>query len=139
MNRRASILSFLALTAAPVALLAASESVASAQAAAADWLRKIDGSKYAASWQTAAEMFKAAISAEAWEQAVQSVRGPLGAMRHRTETSATYTKSLPGVPDGLYVVIQFKSVFAKKTDAIETVTVAQDKDGVWRVAGYFVR
>ena len=138
-NRRESILSFLALSAAPASLLAAPEGNSPAQAAATDWLRRIDGGEYAASWQTAADMFKAAISAQAWEQAVQSARGPLGASRHRTETSARFTKSLPGVPDGRYVVIQFKSVFEKKADLIETVTVAQDTDGVWRVAGYFVR
>lgn len=139
MNRRESMLLFLALTATPAAMLAAPQANAHAQAAAADWLLTIDGLKYAASWQTAAEMFKAAISAETWAQAARSVRGPLGSVRHRRETSTTFAKSLPGAPDGLYVVIQFKSAFENKADAVETVTVAQDKDGVWRVAGYFVR
>jgi ribosomal protein S17E len=37
------------------------------------------------------------------------------------------------------VVIQFKLAFENKADAVETVTVAQDKDSVWRVAGYFAR
>ncbi len=105
MNRRGSILVLLAVTVAPAALLAAPEPTALAQAAAKEWLQKIDNSNYPASWQTAAEVFKAAISAEAWQEAAQVARAPLGAIRNRTESAATITKPLPCAPDGQYVVI----------------------------------
>lgn len=139
MNRRKSIPALLALAAAPAAMLAATEPTALAKAAAKGWLKKIDSSSYRASWQTAAALFKAAISAEAWQQTAQTARAPLGEIRSRTESAAAFTKSLPGAPDGQYVVIQFNSKFEKKANATETVTVAQDQDGVWRVAGYFIQ
>lgn len=83
-------------------------------------------------------MFKVAVTSSSWQQAAQSVRGPLGALRERTEKSAVSTMSLPGTPDGLYVVLQFTSHFEHKLNAAETVTITQDHDGVWRVAGYFI-
>ena len=120
-------------------MLAATEPTALAKTVAKDWLQKIGSSNYRASWQTAAALFKAAISAEAWQHTAQAARAPLGKMRNRTESAATFTQSLPGAPDGQYVVIQFNSKFENKANATETVTVAQDQDRVWRVAGYFIQ
>jgi hypothetical protein len=44
-----------------------------------------------------------------------------------------------GAPDGEYVVIQYDTKFDNKAAAVETVTVARGKDGVWRVAGYYIK
>jgi len=63
----------------------------------------------------------------------------LGAVKSRSKASATYTKTLPGAPDGEYVVLQFNSSYDKKADAIETVVATLDADGQWRVGGYFIR
>lgn len=60
-------------------------------------------------------------------------------MQSRKLKSATYTKTLPGAPDGEYVVIQYDSSFVNKKSAVETVTPMLDKDGKWRVSGYFIR
>jgi hypothetical protein len=46
--------------------------------------------------------------------------------------------SLPGAPDGSYVVIELSTSFEKKAEAIETVTPMLE-EGVWRVSGYFIR
>ena len=40
---------------------------------------------------------------------------------------------------GEYVVIQFNTVFDNKQSAVETVTSVLDKDGKWKVAGYFIK
>jgi hypothetical protein len=56
----------------------------------------------------------------------------------RSLKSKTYATSLPGAPDGKYVVIQFSSSFKNKADATETVTPMLDKDGQWRVSGYYI-
>ena len=53
--------------------------------------------------------------------------------------SRTYVTELPGAPDGQYVVIQFKTAFANKQSAIETVTPMLEEDGRWLVAGYFIK
>jgi hypothetical protein len=47
--------------------------------------------------------------------------------------------TLPGAPDGKYVVIQFESSFSNKKAAIETVTLMMDSDVKWRVSGYFIK
>ena len=65
--------------------------------------------------------------------------GPLGNLVSRKVKSREYTEKLPGAPDGKYVVIQYETVFEKKSSAIETVTPMVDPDGAWRVSGYFIR
>jgi hypothetical protein len=59
-------------------------------------------------------------------------------LRSRGARAAQRASSLPGAPDGEYVVLQFDSSFANKQVAVETVT-AVFEDGVWRVVGYFIR
>lgn len=53
--------------------------------------------------------------------------------------AAKYMTSLPGAPDGEYVVIQYKSSFENKKAAVETVTPMRDKYGAWRISGYFIK
>ena len=84
-------------------------------------------------------MFKNAVTQEKWQAAVQTARAPLGPMKSRVLKSATSAKTLPGAPDGEYVVFQFDTAFDQKAAAVETVTAIREKDGAWRVGGYFVR
>jgi hypothetical protein len=110
-----------------------------AQKAAEQWLSLIDAGKLAESWKTAAEYFQGAVPREQWQRSLDAVRKPLGDVVSRKLKSAKYTRSLPGAPDGEYVVLQFETSFANKKDAIETITPMLDKDGRWRVSGYYVK
>ena len=110
-----------------------------ATTAATQWLQLTDAGDYAASWQEAAPLFKNSITRERWTQALGAARTPLGKVISRKLISARYATSLPGVPDGEYVVIQFETVFANKASAVETVTPTLTKDGAWRVCGYYIR
>ena len=139
MNRRLSFALLLAFLARPSLSRAASKTDPAARAAAIDWLQKIDTANYSGSWEAAAPMFKTAVSVQDWEKAAQSVRTPLGALRKRVERSAVAKSTLPGARDGKYVVIEYDTVFENKVAAVETVTVSQDQDGPWRVAGYFIK
>ncbi len=109
------------------------------QKAAEAWLGLVDSGNYAKSWDTAAEYFKRAVTKEQWSMSLNAVRIPLGRMVSRTVSSRTYQTSLPGAPDGEYVVIQYKTSFENKKNAVETVTPMKDKDGQWRVSGYFIK
>ena len=111
----------------------------SAVSAAEKWLTMVDEGKYGASWNEAAEYFKAAIKQDQWEKSLQAVREPLGKLNSRAVKSKIYKTSLPGAPDGEYVVIQFETSFENKKSAIETVTPMMDKDGNWRVSGYYIK
>jgi hypothetical protein len=115
------------------------EQVAKAQNAAQSWLALTDSKSYAQSWEQAAALFQTGVSKPAWVNAIQGVRSPLGSLKSRTFRSASFTRSLPGAPDGEYVVIQYETQFEHKAGAIETVTPLREKDGSWRVSGYFIK
>ena len=108
-------------------------------AAATSWLKLVDEGKYSESWMEAAAYFKSAVTQQQWDQSLQAVRRPLGSRLSRSVQNATYTKALPGAPDGEYVVIQFTTSFANKKTAIETVTPLLEKDGTWKVSGYYIK
>jgi hypothetical protein len=110
-----------------------------AVAAADAWLAQVDAGKFAASWDEAAKIFQRSVPKAQWEQAVGAVRVPLGKVVSRAFARAHYTESLPGAPDGKYVVIQYATTFENKKAAVETVTPALDPDGRWRVSGYYVK
>lgn len=102
------------------------------------WLGVVDAGQYAESWQETATFFRKTVSQRKWEQSMRSFRKPLGKLVSRRIVSSMYQTSLPGAPDGEYVVMQFNTSFANKESAVETVTAMLDKDGTWRVAGYFI-
>ncbi len=110
-----------------------------AQQSSDAWLALVDSGKYDDSWQEASQLFKAAVTKEQWQGALRASRDPLGKMLSRKLKNATYSKTLPGAPDGEYVVIQYESSFEHKQSAVETVTPMLDKDGKWRVSGYYIR
>ncbi len=107
--------------------------------AAEKWLTTVDAGKYTESWKETAEFFRNAVKPEQWEQSMNAVRKPLGKLISRKVQTKVYRTSLPGAPDGEYVVIQFETSFENKKAAIETVTPMMDKDGKWRVSGYYIK
>jgi hypothetical protein len=110
-----------------------------AVAAADAWLAIVDGERYGESWEQAASLFKGAVASEAWQRQVGAVRKPLGKLVSRKVKSTHSMTSLPGAPDGKYVVIQYDAVYESKAAATETVTPMLDTDGKWRVSGYFIK
>ena len=70
---------------------------------------------------------------------MRNARTPFGALKSRKVKSTQYTTTLPGAPDGHYVIVQFDTSFEHKAAAIETVTPMKDPDGSWRVSGYFIK
>ena len=115
------------------------EAETAAVAAAKTWLSLVDGEKYAESWDQAAQVFKGAVQKEQWVQTMQAARAPFGKNISRELKSKRYCTSLPGAPDGQYVVIQFDASFENKKSTVETITPMLDEDGTWRVSGYFMK
>ena len=112
---------------------------AAAQAAALAWVQLIDAGNYANSWETAARSFKSSMTQAQWISRVTPVRDPLGSVKSRNFVSARFTRTLPGAPDGEYVVIRFTTSFEHMASATETVTPVKEADGQWRVGGYFIK
>ena len=134
-------LSVLALAVAlSVAGAIAQEPDTKAPRAAVDaWLSLIDEAKYAQSWDEAGTAFKGAVTSETWQNAVKSARGRFGAFKSRTLKSAMPATKLPNAPDGEYVVFQFDAIYEQNAATAELVTAAREKDGSWRVVGYFIK
>ena len=133
------LLSCLSLVVCSQTLLADEAAEKAAQAAAEEWLALVDQGQYAESWGTAASYFKNAVPEMQWLQSMKAARQPLGKTIARRLKSATSTTSLPGAPDGQYVVIQYVTSFENKASAVETVTPMRDPDKQWRVSGYFIK
>ena len=110
-----------------------------AQEAARAWLAHTDRGDAAASWNDAGKQFRNAITVERWAQSLNQVRPPLGAVSQRALLKTQFRKSFPGAPDGEYAIVVFRTTFAKKANASETVTLEHESDGAWRVVGYFVQ
>ena len=113
-------------------------SASMSQGAARQWLGLLDKGNWDASWRNAAGVFRSQITAAQWAATIQPVRLPIGATSSRTFQNVTKTSSLPGMPAGDYEIIQFRTDFTQKPGAIETITLAHERDG-WKVAGYFIK
>jgi hypothetical protein len=106
---------------------------------AESWLALVDREKYGESWDAAAKLFQDNVARDTWRDALGAARGPLGKPVARRVKSAEIRTSLPGAPDGKYVIIQFDTSFEHKKSAVETITPMQEADGSWKVSGYFIK
>ena len=116
-----------------------SEAVATARDSVNTWLELIDADQFSESLENASPILRNAITDENWNQSLRGSRSPLGTVQSRKLLGAKFANDLPGVPPGVYVVFGFASVFQEHDNIIETVTAKKDDNGVWRVAGYFIR
>ena len=107
--------------------------------AAGNWLALVDQGEYAKSWESAAEYFRGNVTKDQWGRLLTGARKPLGEVTSRRVKATHYSTSLPGAPDGEYVVVRFETAFENKRSAIETVTPMKEKNGAWRVSGYFIK
>ena len=139
LKRRVYIISLGMLLVAWSGAMADTGKEAAAKASALEWLQRVDEEAYADSWDSAAKYFKNAVNKEQWVQMLRTVRAPLGKLLSRVPKRMAYRTSLPGAPDGQYVVIQFSTSFENKKSAVETVTPMLDADGKWRVSGYYIK
>jgi hypothetical protein len=106
--------------------------------ASKDWLSIVDKGQYGQSWDNCAQFLKTAVKRKDFDSKLKASRGQFGELVSRTIKTKHFMTSMPGAPDGKYVVIQYDTSFAKKKHAVETVTPMLEKDGQWKVSGYFI-
>jgi len=109
-----------------------------AEAAALSWLALMDAGKYAEGWDAGAEAFRASVTKERWQSMAEEARKPLGNLGSRNLKSAKPRKDT-GAHAGEYVILEFDTSFEHRPSSIETVTPMKEKDGTWKVAGYFIK
>ena len=110
-----------------------------AMEAANAWLALADKGDAQATWDQAAEVFKAGIELKEWEKALPKTRCPLGDVISRKVSSSETTATLPGVPDGEYAIFRFQTDFTHKKNAVEALLMQKENDGIWRTIGYFIK
>jgi hypothetical protein len=109
------------------------------QETARAWLADTDRGNAAQSWKNAGKQFRSAITVERWAESLKRARMPLGALSQRAQLRTQFRKNIPGLPDGEYAIVLFRTTFAKKMDARETLTLEHEPDGTWRVIGYLIQ
>ena len=110
-----------------------------AVATAETWLALLDRGEYSQCWEDASGSLKGAVDRRDFVKQVGAVLKPLGKVNSRNLVSKQYETFLPAVPAGDYFVLEYKTAFAKKASAVETITLTFSKDKKWRVVDYFVK
>jgi hypothetical protein len=100
---------------------------------ARQWLALLDQARWDESYKATGTSFRDLNTAQVWEAISEKVRMPLGAVISRTLVSQ---ENLPAPPSG-YEVVKFRTHFANKAEAMETVTLDRE-DGSWRVVGVYI-
>ena len=113
--------------------------VKAAQVAAERWLALVDMCQYAESWEQAGAVFKESVAKSEWTEAASQTRQPLGKLKTRKVKYSQATDKIQGAPAGQYVLLQTEAAFERKETAKELVTLTLEKDGKWRVIGYFIQ
>ncbi|MPS67761.1 MULTISPECIES: helix-turn-helix domain-containing protein [Novosphingobium] len=98
--------------------------------AARQWLTLVDQGRWEDSYKGTGSAFHKLNTLQVWAETSERVRVPLGAVISRTLLSQ---ENLPAPPAG-YEVVKFRTSYANKADAVETVSLARE-NGEWRVAG----
>ena len=106
---------------------------AEVEASARRWLALLDQGRWDESYKGTGKAFQKLNTRQVWATISEKVRPPLGAALSRTLISV---EDLPAPPRG-YQVIKFRTRFANKPDAVETVTFDREEGG-WRVVGVMI-
>lgn len=118
--------------------LSASDKNSKAVKSAKEWLKLVDSGKYSESWNQASLLFRQSMTSEMWTKQMGSFLPSLGKVKERKIMAAKYYTSLPGAPEGEYVIIQFRTSFENRNNSIETVTT-MNENKKWKVSGYYIR
>jgi len=97
---------------------------------AQQFLVLVDHNRWDESYQATCSSFHKLNTAQVWAATSEKVRVPIGAMVSRTFVSQ---ENLPAPPAG-YEVVKFRTRFANKGEAIETVSLDREGDR-WCVVG----
>jgi hypothetical protein len=124
--------------AAPPLLVAQSDRIGAAEAAALSWLAQIDVGAYDESWDQATGLIQRRDKA-AWTAWMRERRGGLGDLLRRTIVYARPGKFAKGEAEGENVEIEYDTDFSGLSHSFEYVKMVRREDGYWRICWYFVR
>ena len=103
------------------------------------WLGLLDQNQYDSCYETASEYMKNASSKAGFIQNIKEVFSPLGKRISRELVSISFHKQLPDAPEGNYILLQYVTRFENKNQAVETITAMLEKEGSWKISGYYIK
>lgn len=106
---------------------------ADATRSARSWLALVDQGRWDESWNASGQQFRRLNTSKTWAAISEAVRPPLGAVVSR---SAISQERVPAPPHG-YLIVKFRTSFAGKPEAVETVSLEREAAG-WKVVGYWI-
>ena len=109
-----------------------------AQRQALGFVGYLDQGRYADSYAYTGMLIRTQLDRDAFSTQIQKTREGTGALQSRELIDSSYATTVPGAPEGQYVILHYHASFANRPDAVETVTLAFAK-GYWRVAGYYIK
>jgi hypothetical protein len=115
---------------------AAEEQAAERQALG--FLGYLDHGRYADSYAYTGMLIRSQLDREAFASQVEKARAGTAPLQSRELIDASYATTVPGAPEGQYVVLHYHSSFAKRPDTVETLTLAF-ANGYWRVDGWYIK
>lgn len=105
---------------------------------AKEWLKLVDSGQSANSWERTGSLFKARNTEQTWQTMLSFIRSSLGQVISRKIASVQFSHSMLGGPDGKYALVRFNSTFARKSSALEMLSLGNENNR-WVVIGYFIK
>ena len=109
-----------------------------AQRQALGFLGYLDHGRFADSYAYTGMLIRSQLDRDAFASQVEKARAGTGTVQSRELIDAGYSTTVPGAPEGQYVVLHYHSSFANRPDTVETLTLAMAK-GYWRVDGWYIK
>jgi hypothetical protein len=112
--------------------------------AAERWLVPVDAQRYADAWAMSAASFKGSVDRTKFRDGMRDLRKEYGRVVLRKAEKMAFVGSRPapedsGPKEGAQLSILFDTKFVRNRQATEEVLMELEKDGLWRVAGYYIR
>jgi hypothetical protein len=109
-----------------------------AERQALGFLGYLDHERFADSYAYTGMLIRSQLDRNAFAKQLEKARAGTGALLSRELTHASYATTVPGAPEGQYVVLEYNAAFANRQEAVETLTLSLAK-GYWRVNGYYIK
>ena len=86
-----------------------------------NFLMLLDQGLYKDAWQTMSPFSRDLNDQDQWQRRQQTIRTAYGVLSSRQIHLISERQTFTLSPDGQYVIVQFKTVFANKADSAETI------------------
>lgn len=119
----------------------ATQAIAAADSAAQAWFGALAAGAYGGSWQAASPLFKKRISELDWTTLAGTWREQFQRGPRRRLIESRYQETVPPQEPGEYVTLRYLTDLAPERPerrVFETVLLARDPAGAWRVADYLL-